>query len=83
MQVLILLSCCLRFGLYKPTSISASCDHDGKSETDDVAPTTRDDDEIRSRIDEFVADILECRPIPGLSLAVVKGGQVACNTSTI
>ncbi len=32
--------------------------------------------EIEAEIDEFVEAVLECQEIPGLSLSVVKAGQV-------
>ena len=40
-----------------------------------TGPALQDDD-IKARIDSFVEHTMECIGIPGVSLAVVKDGQV-------
>jgi CubicO group peptidase (beta-lactamase class C family) len=32
--------------------------------------------EVEARIDEFIENVMECRDIPGLSLSVIKDGEV-------
>ena len=39
-------------------------------------PSDADDSALRRRIDEFVDGVRECYGVPGLTLAVVRNGQV-------
>ena len=56
----------------------AQSEDDGYKERGNLRTSMLDDDEIKDKIDSFIQSAMDCLNLPGLSIAVVKDGEVSC-----